>query len=87
MRANEKTIRLFMFLANNGGDMKRINWDKRQADFEKLTPGSHLISEDNRLYLKPEQSGSHHLDGMVISLHDGTIHHFSKLGDIKEAFK
>ncbi len=61
--------------------MSDYDYDNMQEQFHAMPEGSLFAGDikSTTVYLKPQQSASHHLDEMAISLKDGSIIHWSHL--------
>ena len=60
--------------------MAQPNWNQIQKQFESWPSGTILQDSDNKLWVKPVQLKTHHLDGMIVSLDNGAITHHSVFG-------
>jgi len=62
-----------------------MTWDEIQERFNSIPEGCLTTDEEGNIWLKPAQSITHHLEGMLISLKNGKLSHYSKvMGHLKD---
>ena len=64
-------------LERKGGD--DMTWNEITERFNAIPEGGLTTDKECNIWIKPVQDQTYHLDGVFISLEDGSISHYSRV--------